>query len=64
MTPAFLDQHIVSHKIDVASLRNDNFDVFFLHRAKALLDLISVAMGKTISNRDSDEIILKFGGTL
>jgi hypothetical protein len=33
-------------------------------RAKELLDLISAAMGRTIPNRDSEEIVAAFGGEL
>ncbi|MBK5242557.1 DUF262 domain-containing protein [Clostridium sp.] len=59
-----LDKHITSHKIDILSIRADDFDGFFVYRAKALLDLIGDAMGKTISNRDSAETITAFGGKL
>jgi hypothetical protein len=59
-----LDNYIASHKIDTAMLRSDNFNGFFVDRAKALLDLIGAAMGKTISNRDSDETIAAFGDKL
>lgn len=61
---ADLDKFITSHKIDITSIRTDDFDGFFVNRAKALLDLISSAMGKTISNRDSDETIAAFGDKL
>lgn len=45
-------------------MRSDNFDKFFMFRAKALLDLIGNAMGKAITNRDSDEVIKAFGEKL
>ena len=59
-----LDQHLTSHKVDVTKIRNDDFDSFFISRAKALLDLISTAMGKAVPNRDSEEIVDAFGGEL
>ena len=37
---------------------------FIANRAKAILDLISNAMGKVIANRDSEEIIAAFGKSL
>ena len=59
-----LDQYLTSHKICVSSIRNDDFEKFFIDRAKELLDLISDAMGKKIPNRDSEEIVDAFGGEL
>lgn len=48
-----LDIHIASHKIDVTTMRNNDFDKFFVMRAYSLLDLISKAMGKTLSSEDA-----------
>ncbi|OLS40836.1 DUF262 domain-containing protein [Bacillus sp. MRMR6] len=59
-----LDHYIKTHKIDVNDLRNDNFDEFFIKRAKSLLGLISEAMSKPISNLNGEDIIAGFGGTL
>lgn len=59
-----LDTLVSSHKIDVAHIRSNDFDKFFICRAKALLDVISAAMGKTISNQDSAETIAIFGDEL
>ncbi len=59
-----LDQYLTSHKIYVPSIRGDDFEDFFIDRAKALLELISDAMGKKIPNRDSEEIVDAFGGEL
>lgn len=61
---ADLDRYLTSHKIDVSSVRSDDFENFFIMRAKELLDLISAAMGKAIPNRDSEEIVGAFGGKL
>lgn len=59
-----LNNYVESHLIDIEQLKNDCFHDFFADRAKALLDLISNAMGKTIANRDSEETILAFGKSL
>lgn len=59
-----LNNYVGSHLIDIEQLKNDCFHDFFADRAKALLDLISNAMGKTIANRDSEETILTFGKSL
>ena len=59
-----LNDAITSHLIDVGDLRSDNFDSFFIKRAKALLDLMSSSMGKAIDGRDSDEVKREFGASL
>lgn len=61
VTPADLDRFIATHLIDVSALRADDFEGFFVKRAKALLGLISAAMGKAISNLDSDDVVAAFG---
>ncbi|AKL94718.1 hypothetical protein CACET_c12530 [Clostridium aceticum] len=59
-----LDIHVASHLIHISSIRSDNFQEFLIYRAKALLDIISQAMGKSITNRDSDEVVAAFGDSL
>ena len=59
-----LNENVQSHGIDVASLREDDFDTFFAFRAKTLLDLISKAMGKRITNLDSTDVVEAFGMAL
>lgn len=59
-----LDENLRSHVIDVASLRADDFQAFFIRRAKALLELIGKAMGKQIVNLDSTDVIDAFGAPL
>lgn len=61
MAAASLNANVESHSIDVTSLRSDDFDTFITFRAKALLDLISKAMGKRINNLDSTDAIETFG---
>ncbi len=38
-----------SHGIKLEILRNDDFEIFFQVRAKALMELIGKAMGKNLS---------------
>lgn len=59
-----LDKFVSTHLINVGYLRSDNFDEYFIDRTKNILNLISIAMGKNISNLDSDEIIQEFGKSL
>lgn len=59
-----LDENLRSHVVDVASLRADDFQTFFICRAKALLDLIGKAMGKQIADLDSADVIRDFGAPL
>lgn len=56
-----LNENVQSHGIDVAYLREDDFDAFFAFRAKTLLGLIGKAMGKRITNLDSTDVVEAFG---
>ncbi|MCR5257889.1 MAG: DUF262 domain-containing protein [Desulfovibrio sp.] len=42
----------------------DDFDAFFVERAKRLLDLVEAAMGKAVADRDSEQTIAQFGASL
>lgn len=59
-----LDGYLETHWLDVDCCRNDDFDKHIILRAKKLLDEIENAMGKTISGRDSDEVVRSFGEKL
>lgn len=59
-----LDSYVASHHIKVEFLRSNDFDNFFICRAKSLLELIGKAMGKPVGERDSEEVIKAFGATL
>ena len=59
-----LDEILTTHLIEPAHLRGDEFDDFITHRAMQLLDMIEKAMGKTVSGRDSDDVMKAFGITL
>lgn len=59
-----LDSYLETHLIDASLCRADNFDEYFLDRAKKILDLIENVTGKKISGRDSELVIKDFGGSL
>ena len=59
-----LDSYLVSHFIDVDSCRTNNFDVYFVKRAKSILNAIEKATGKAVPGRDSEETIRGFGESL
>ncbi|MBI0581252.1 DUF262 domain-containing protein [Neobacillus cucumis] len=59
-----LDSYVASHMIDVQDLHTNNFDDYFIKRAKSLIDLISTAMLKPISNLSGDDVIAAFGRPL
>ena len=61
---ADLDLFFESHWLVPNLLRSDAFDQFIVARAKALLDAIQNATGKTITGRDSEEVIEAFGAKL
>ena len=61
---AELQKRIESHLINYDLLATDDFDAFFVDRAKRLLDVIGEAMGKTVAGRSSDEVLASFGAPL
>ena len=59
-----IDKALESHEINPSLLKQDSFGTFFVNRAKRLLDLIEIAMGKTVSGRESESTIQYFGAKL
>ena len=59
-----LDTYLETHWINACHARTDSFDQFIIDRAKRLLDAIQNATGKTISGRDSEDVIAAFGDVL
>jgi len=59
-----LDNFVSTHLISAVHMRADCFDDFFIERAKALLVLISNAMGKPASGLSGDDIVREFGSEL
>ena len=59
-----LNSYIESHMVNVDFCRSNDFDSYFIDRAKHILDAIERAMGKPISGRNSDEVKEAFGAEL
>ena len=64
LTEEELQNRIESHLIDYTALVADDFDAYFIDRAKKLLGLIEKAMGKQVSDKDSEATIEQFGTSL
>ena len=59
-----LKKNIETHLIDYDALVQDDFNTYFEKRTRALLDLISKAMGKSVSGISAEESMRIFGFTL
>lgn len=59
-----LDDYVETHWIDHTMLRNNEFQNFIIDRAIKLLSAIETATGRTISGKDSDEVLQVFGAPL
>ena len=64
LTEIELKDRIESHMINFEYLKHDDFDSYFIDRAKKLLNLIENAMGKSVSDRSSEDTIEQFGKSL
>lgn len=61
---AALKDRIESHLINYAVFIEDDFDLYFIDRAKRLLSIIEKAMGKTVTDRGAEQTIDAFGCSL
>ncbi len=64
LTEEELKARIESHCINYDALVADDFDTYFIDRAKKLLNLIEVAMGKPVADRSAEITIEQFGASL
>lgn len=64
VTSKDLDEYVESHWIDHNLLRKNDFQNFIIDRAKKLLRAIETATGRTISGKESDEVMQAFGAAL
>ena len=55
---------IESHLTDYDKLVADDFDSYFIERAKRLLGVIESTMGKTISDKSAEQTVQQFGCSL
>lgn len=59
-----LQTRIESHLIDYPAFITDDFESYFIHRAKRLLAIIEKAMGKTVADKGSEQTVKAFGVSL
>lgn len=59
-----LKTRIETNLVNYDLLVSDNFDEYFIDRAKKLLVLIDNAMGKQVADRGSENVIQKYGQSL
>lgn len=64
LTEEELKDRIESHLVDYSALVANDFDTYFVNRAKELLALIEKAMGKQVSDKGSEETIEQYGQSL
>ena len=64
LTETELQKRVESHFIDYAALKADDFNTYFIKRAKSLLNLIEKAMDKPVTDRNADNTIVQFGASL
>ena len=64
LTEEELKARIESHCINYDALVSDDFDTYFIDRAKKLLNLIEAAMGKPVADRSAEITIEQFGASL
>lgn len=64
LTEEQLKTRIESHLVNFDALKNNDFNVYFIDRAKKLLRIIEKAMGKIVSDKNSENTIEQFGETL
>lgn len=64
VTASSLNNFVGTHLVDITNLRSDNFEAYFIKRAKSLLSLIGGAMGKPVGNLNGEDVIAAFGCSL
>ncbi len=64
LTEEVLKERIESHFINYDALVADDFDTYFIDRAKKILNLIEKAMGKKVADRNAENTIEQFGESL
>ncbi len=57
-------QRIESNLIDYDKFMADDFDGYFIDRAKKIIKIIEKAMGKSVADKGSEQTILQFGCSL
>jgi hypothetical protein len=55
---------VESHLVDYESFIVDDFDSYFIARAKAIMKAIEAAMGKAIADKGSEQTVNLYGVSL
>ena len=55
---------VESHLVNYEAFINDDFDTYFVDRAKAIIKVIENAMGKAIADKGSEQTIRLYGASL
>lgn len=61
---AQLQERLESHWVDVDAFLQDDFERYFIARAKKMLLVIEEAMGKSVADKASEQTIKQFGQSL
>lgn len=64
ITEEVLKERVESHLINYDYFSSDDFHSYYVDRAKPILKVIEVAMGKTIADKSSEQTIQLFGSAL
>lgn len=64
VTASDLNRFIETHAVDPDLMRSDDYDDYFIQRAKALVQMIGNAMGKPVSNLSGEDVVEAFGAPL
>ena len=59
-----LKNRVESHLVNYNAFINDDFDTYFIDRAKAIMSVIEDAMGKIISDKGSEQTVNIYGVSL
>lgn len=59
-----LAERVESHLVDYKALVSDNFDAYFIDRAKRIMRVIEKTMGKSIADKGSEQTVQLFGCSL
>lgn len=64
VTSSDLDAFIETHAVNPELVRKDDFDDYFVQRAKLLVQMIGDAMGKPVTNLAGEDVVEAFGAPL
>lgn len=59
-----LRKRVESHLVNYDAFISDDFNAYFISRARSILEVIETAMGKTVADKGSEQTIQQFGCSL